>query len=118
MPLTAPAAPGPALWRGDSASQGASVVAGDDFYRDMPTAVRWALSPVQGAELYFDWERLRRSAIEPLRAGEDAEFRPFSWLPDGGLADHLRTVTAAPTILIEGSTQLVPSFPISSTSPC
>jgi len=118
LPLTAPAAPGPALWRGDSASQGASVVAGDDFYRDMPTAVRWALSPVQGAELYFDWERLRRSAIEPLRAGEDAEFRPFSWLPDGGLADHLRTVTAAPTILIEGSTQLVPSFPISSTSPC
>lgn len=36
---------------------GATVVAGDDFYRDMPEAARWALSPTAGADLYFDWQR-------------------------------------------------------------
>ena len=37
----------------------AAVVHVDDFYRDLPRADRLALSPVQGVDRYFDWERLR-----------------------------------------------------------
>ena len=32
----------------------ANVVAGDDFYRDMPEEQRWALTAAQGVEEYFD----------------------------------------------------------------
>ena len=44
----------------------ASVVAGDDFYRDMPEEQPWALTAVQGVEEYFDWQRLRHEVLEPL----------------------------------------------------
>jgi uridine kinase len=80
----------------------ASVVGGDDFYRDMPEEQRWALTATQGVERYFDWQRLRREVLEPLRAGRAARYRPFSWLPEGGLDDRLVTVDATPIVLLEG----------------
>jgi uridine kinase len=79
-----------------------SVIAGDDFYRDMPQERRWALTAVQGVEEYFDWQRLREVALEPLRAGRPARYHPFSWRPEGGLDDRLVTVEPAPVIIVEG----------------
>jgi hypothetical protein len=32
----------------------ASVVAGDDFYRDMPEERRWILTAAEGVDQYFD----------------------------------------------------------------
>lgn len=80
----------------------ASVVAGDDFYSDMPEEQLWALTAAQGAEEYFDWQRLRHEVLEPLRAGRAARYRPFSWLPGGGLDDRMVTVEPTPIIVLEG----------------
>ena len=46
----------------------ASVVASDEFYRDMPAERRWTLTAAEGVDQYFDWQRLRREVLEPLRA--------------------------------------------------
>jgi uridine kinase len=80
----------------------ASVVAGDDFYRDMPEAQRWALTAAQGVEEYFDWQRLRHEVLEPLRAGRPARYRRYSWLPEGGLDERWVTVDTTPIIVLEG----------------
>jgi len=80
----------------------ASVVEGDDFYRDIPEVQRWALTAAQGAEEYFDWRRLRHEVLEPLRAGRPAQYHPFSWLPAGGLDDRMVTVDPTPIIVLEG----------------
>jgi len=80
----------------------ASVVAGDDFYRDMPEEQRWTLTAAQGVAEYFDWQRLRHELLEPLRAGRAARYRPFSWRPEGGLDDRVVTVDPAPIVVLEG----------------
>jgi len=80
----------------------ASVVAGDDFYRDMPEEQRWTLTATQGVAEYFDWQRLRHEVLEPLRAGRAARYRPFSWRPEGGLDDRVVTVDPAPIVVLEG----------------
>ena len=80
----------------------ASVVAGDDFYRDMPEEQRWTLTAAQGVAEYFDWQRLRHEVLEPLRAGQAARYRPFSWRPEGGLDDRVVTVDPAPIVVLEG----------------
>ncbi len=80
----------------------ASVVHVDDFYRDMPHEQRWALSPEEGLQQYFDWQRLRREALELLKMGQPARYRPYSWLPAGGLAVQPVTLAARPVIIIEG----------------
>lgn len=48
---------------------GASVMDGDDFYRDLPEQRRAALTPAEGVDQYFDWQRLRHEILQPLRAG-------------------------------------------------
>jgi uridine kinase len=80
----------------------ASVVAGDDFYRDLPEEQRWALTATQGVAEYFDWQRLRHDVLEPLRAGRAARYRPFSWLPEGGLDDRVVTLDPWPIVVLEG----------------
>jgi uridine kinase len=81
---------------------GASVVHGDDFYRDMPDDQRRALTSVEGVQWYFDWQRLRREALEPLKAGTPAGFRPYSWRPEGGLADEVVTIAPSDVLIVEG----------------
>jgi sigma-B regulation protein RsbU (phosphoserine phosphatase) len=85
-----------------AARLGTGVVHGDDFYRDMPEEQRWKLTAEQGVEQYFDWQRLRRQALEPLRNGESTSYRPFSWRPEGGLATHRVTVAPTPVVVVEG----------------
>jgi len=80
----------------------ASVVGGDDFYRDMLEAPRWALTAAQGVAEYFDWQRLRREVLEPLRDARPAQYRPYSWRPEGGLADRVVTVEPTPILVLEG----------------
>jgi len=96
------ARPGPALALAVGLRFSASVVAGDDFYRDMPEEQRWTLTAAQGVAEYFDWQRLRHELLEPLRAGRAARYRPFSWRPEGGLDDRVVTVDPAPIVVLEG----------------
>ena len=52
---------------------------------DMPEAERLALSPSEGVDRYFDWQRLRDEALLPLSAGRRATFRCFDWVRGTGM---------------------------------
>lgn len=59
---------------------GAVVVEGDDFYRDMDDDARASLDPAAGVEQYFDWQRLRREVLEPVRRGEGTlRYQRYDW---------------------------------------
>jgi uridine kinase len=88
----------------------AGLIPSDDFYRDIDEQRRWDLTPAEGVELYFDWQRLRDEALRPLLAGAAAHYRPFSWVPGGGLSDHVVTISPARTILVEGVYASRPEF--------
>lgn len=58
----------------------AIVVEGDDFYRDMPDEERVKLSPSEGFEQYFDWQRLAKEVLLPVRAGESVlRYQRYDW---------------------------------------
>jgi len=58
----------------------AVVVQGDDFYRDLPSDERAALDPAAGVEQYFDWQRLRREVLEPVRRGDAVlRYQRYDW---------------------------------------
>ena len=80
----------------------AAVVQGDDFYREADPAERLKLSPPQGYELYFDWERLRDQVLAPLTAGRDAAYQRYDW-PSGRIApDELHAVPHTGFVIVEG----------------
>lgn len=78
-----------------------AVVHGDDFYRDIPEAERLELSPAAGVEAYFDWQRMRSEAVEPLRQGRPATFQRFDWESGSGLTGPV-TVDPQPVVIVEG----------------
>lgn len=81
---------------------GASVVHMDDFYRDLTDEVRRTLRPVEGVERFFDWQRLRREALEPLSRAETVCFPCFDWETGCGLTASEHAVEAAPVVILEG----------------
>jgi len=82
----------------------------DDFYQ---TLIPESQLPHQTVEQrlngVFDWARVRREAIEPLRAGQPGRWYPFdfmSGLGEGGtyrLKEQVTEVAPAPVILLEGA---------------
>lgn len=88
----------------------AALIPSDDFYRDIDERQRWDLDPAAGVEQYFDWQRLRAEALLPLLAGEAAHYRPFSWIPDGGLSERVVTIGPARIIIVEGVYASRPEF--------
>jgi len=79
----------------------AAVIAVDDFYRDEPEDVRLSYDAALGVRRYFDWERMVREAILPLRAGVAARYRPFDWQAGHGLGDVV-TIEPASVVIVEG----------------
>jgi len=86
-----------------------AIVHGDDFYRDTPETERFKLTPSQGVDRYFDWERLRAEALEPLRRRERARFRCFDWVAGGGLTSAV-TVESRDIVIVEGVYSARPEF--------
>lgn len=80
---------------------GAAVVSGDDFYRVMNSSERARLSPAEGADLYYDWERMRDEALKPLRKGRAARYRPYDW-ERNSLMGRTISVTPQPIVIVEG----------------
>jgi uridine kinase len=87
----------------------AAVVHVDDFYRDMSDADRRALSPADGVDRYFDWQRLRDEALDPLTPRRPARFRCFDWDSGHGLGD-LITVQPREVLVVEGVYSARPEF--------
>lgn len=88
----------------------AAVVPSDDFFAAEITAAEWdARSTAERARDCVDWRRLRRDALEPLRAGKSAAWYPFDFAagerPDGTypMATALVRVEPAPVIIVEGA---------------
>lgn len=58
---------------------GVQVVETDDFYRMMDENERFDLPPQEAYERDYDWQRLRRDVLAPLRAGTVARYRRYDW---------------------------------------
>jgi len=79
-----------------------SVVQGDDFYRPMSPEQRLLLSPQEGYERYFDWQRLRDQVLSPLASGAAAQYHRYDW-PAGELAPgELHQVSRSGVVIVEG----------------
>jgi uridine kinase len=78
-----------------------TVVHMDDFYRELPDERRRQFSAREGADQFFDWQRLRNEALGPLRAGRTAVFHPFDW-EKGCLSQGTIELSPASLVLIEG----------------
>jgi molybdenum cofactor guanylyltransferase len=85
---------------------GASILEGDDFYRDtlpsLTATEREAMSDAAVVDAVIDWERLRDDGLLALRAGHAATFQPYDWDANDGRLAHARTVPAADLIIVEG----------------
>jgi uridine kinase len=89
---------------------GATVVPSDDFFAAEITSAEWdARSPSQRAADAIDWRRLRRDALEPLRASKPAAWHAFDF--EAGLRRDgtypMRTQPErrhpAPVIILDGA---------------
>lgn len=79
-----------------------TVVHGDDFYREMDPEQRLKLSPAEGYDLYYDWERLREEVLAPLTSGGSATYRRYDW-PSGRIVPgELHPVPHAGFVIVEG----------------
>jgi uridine kinase len=76
---------------------GAAIVPCDDFFAANVSNVEWdALTPEQRVAEAIDWRRLRREAIEPLRAGRPALWYAFDFQA-GPRSDGTYPLQEAPT---------------------
>jgi uridine kinase len=82
----------------------------DDFYQTVIPESEWPYKTVlQRLNGVFDWSRVRREALEPLRAGRPGRWHAFDFTrglgKEGtyGLRNEVTEVAPAPTILVEGS---------------
>lgn len=83
-----------------AADLGASIIAGDDFYRVMDESVRLQLTPEEGVARYFDWERLAAEVLRPLRAGRPTVYRRYVW-GENRLGNEA-SVDSGGVVLVEG----------------
>ncbi len=88
----------------------AALVQTDDFFAAEITAAEWEAKPsLERADEAISWRRLRREALEPLRQGRTASWRPFDFAggcrPDGSYGLSAEWTTRAPKeiILVEGT---------------
>jgi uridine kinase len=91
-----------AVLRGPDDATTVTVVHGDDFYREMNGDERARLSPAEGYELYYDWERLREEVLAPLTSGYSGSYRRYDW-PSGRIAPgELHRVPHTGYVIVEG----------------
>ncbi|HWG28662.1 uridine kinase family protein [Actinospica sp.] len=90
------------LLGGPDGATAATIVNGDDFYREMDPEERLRLGPAEGYELYYDWERLREEVLAPLTSGHSASYRRYDW-PSGRIVPgELHSVPHTGFVIVEG----------------
>jgi para-aminobenzoate synthetase len=89
---------------------GAVVVPTDDFFAaDVPAAVWAARTPAERAAAAIDWRRVKAEALDPLRAGETAQWFAFDFAggtrPDGTFAMETEPTRRAPGryVILDGA---------------
>jgi len=76
------------------------IVHNDDFCRVMDANERFELDAMGGAHNYFDWQRLQREVLEPLKNGKLAEYQKYDWEKNKlGLE---ATVQTSGIVIVEG----------------
>lgn len=90
------------LLRGPHGATTVTIVQGDDFYRVMDPEERLRLTPAEGYELYFDWERLREEVLTPLTSGRAADYRRYDWPGNRIAPGEWHHVPHAGFVIIEG----------------
>jgi para-aminobenzoate synthetase len=85
----------------------AGIVPCDDFFAASVTDAEWdRRTPEQRAADAMDWRRLKREAIEPLRAGRSARWCAFDFLAGPG-SDGTYPMQRTPTELAPKSVVLI-----------
>ncbi len=56
-----------------------TVVRMDDFYRPLAPPARAALDAAGGYAWYYDWQRLERQVLQPLRVGQAGRYQKYNW---------------------------------------
>ena len=80
--------------------EGAAIVPVDDFYRPLSDPKRAKLSPEEGYNRYFDWERLRDDVLAPLSRSARSRYRRYDWATNR-LAEW-REVEPGGPVIVEG----------------
>jgi hypothetical protein len=93
---------------------GAALVHTDDFFVRQPAPIAGQPPGLRPLRQYYDWNRIRAEALEPLRAGRSAKFRRFDW-SRGAVLDGVVTVRPSDLILLEGVFSAAPELPTSLT---
>ncbi len=84
-----------------------TIVEGDDFYG--PESPDWAgFSPQEGYEHFFDYKRLAREVLRPLRGSEDTRLQRYDWQRNV-LGDWVE-LRAEGVVVVEGVYMLRPSL--------
>lgn len=78
----------------------AELIRGDDFYRVMTDELRFELSPERGYHEDYDWQRLLREVLTPLRRGATARFRRYDW--STGRLGRWAEARPASVVIVEG----------------
>lgn len=88
---------------------GAVVVEGDDFYRDLPDDTRAGLDAAAGYDQYFDWQRLRAEVLVPVREGRRTlRYQRYDW--EQARLGAWIAVPMPPVVLVEGVYTLRPEL--------
>ncbi len=94
-----------------------AVVTLDDFYQTrVPESELRSYTAVQKLDMVFDWERVRRDALEPLRASMPGRWRAFDFSSGLGptgtyrVSDQVTEVGPAPVILVDGAYSASPQL--------
>lgn len=83
-----------------------TIVQMDDLYRPSSERTGNALDLPPGSS--FDWPRLEREVLQPLRHGRPAAFRRYDWESDT-LQEQV-TVKAAGVVVVEGCYSMLPQL--------
>jgi uridine kinase len=82
---------------------GATVIDQDDFYAGGTIEAWQRLTPREKADRVIDWRRVRGEALQPLRAGRRASWRPFDWEAMAGLASEPITAQPSRIVILDGA---------------
>ncbi len=83
----------------------------DDFFTATVTEAQWdRYTPEQRYHRCIDWQRVRVEVLEPLLAGGTAQYHPYSFATEDGLAVHWVRKEPAQVIILDGIYSALPDL--------